>query len=133
MFCLLSCFFFNVTATTEIYTYFNPLSLHDALPISGADVQSLEPRRERPATRNPVHAKRRRPRCPGRIQHEAARQWTSLAHFSPTLRRHCAQVRNPAPRSEEHTSELQSLMRISYAVFCLKKTKIQQPNNKPQQ
>src|SRR3546814_6350334 len=26
----------------------------------------------------------------------------------------------PAPRSEEHTSELQSLMRISYAVFCLK-------------
>src|SRR3546814_1287097 len=29
---------------------------------------------------------------------------------------------NPSPRSEEHTSELQSLMRISYAVFCLKKT-----------
>src|SRR3546814_10687896 len=28
-----------------------------------------------------------------------------------------------AHRSEEHTSELQSLMRISYAVFCLKKTK----------
>src|SRR3546814_3190407 len=28
------------------------------------------------------------------------------------------------PRSEEHTSELQSLMRISYAVFCLKKKKI---------
>src|SRR3546814_6908037 len=27
----------------------------------------------------------------------------------------------PARRSEEHTSELQSLMRISYAVFCLKK------------
>src|SRR3546814_7980259 len=35
---------------------------------------------------------------------------------------------NPLPlylnRSEEHTSELQSLMRISYAVFCLKKKKI---------
>src|SRR3546814_10278555 len=29
----------------------------------------------------------------------------------------------PEPRSEEHTSELQSLMRISYAVFCLKKKK----------
>src|SRR3546814_6357688 len=28
-----------------------------------------------------------------------------------------------SPRSEEHTSELQSLMRISYAVFCLKKKK----------
>src|SRR3546814_9515559 len=31
-----------------------------------------------------------------------------------------------ADRSEEHTSELQSLMRISYAVFCLKKKKIQE-------
>src|SRR3546814_1231807 len=30
-------------------------------------------------------------------------------------------AREIAPRSEEHTSELQSLMRISYAVFCLKK------------
>src|SRR3546814_2439867 len=34
-----------------------------------------------------------------------------------------------SPRSEEHTSELQSLMRISYAVFCLKKTKKQYTNN----
>src|SRR3546814_6017341 len=31
-------------------------------------------------------------------------------------------------RSEEHTSELQSLMRISYAVFCLKKKKIKEPS-----
>src|SRR3546814_2984822 len=31
-------------------------------------------------------------------------------------------------RSEEHTSELQSLMRISYAVFCLKKKKTQYTN-----
>src|SRR3546814_6488199 len=31
--------------------------------------------------------------------------------------------RKPGRRSEEHTSELQSLMRISYAVFCLKKKK----------
>src|SRR3546814_5234506 len=30
---------------------------------------------------------------------------------------------SPSKRSEEHTSELQSLMRISYAVFCLKKKK----------
>src|SRR3546814_10202908 len=34
--------------------------------------------------------------------------------------RACADL--AGPRSEEHTSELQSLMRISYAVFCLKKT-----------
>src|SRR3546814_1793727 len=33
------------------------------------------------------------------------------------------------PRSEEHTSELQSLMRISYAVFCLKKKKIEKLTN----
>src|SRR3546814_6606886 len=32
------------------------------------------------------------------------------------------QADKPGERSEEHTSELQSLMRISYAVFCLKKT-----------
>src|SRR3546814_7925194 len=33
------------------------------------------------------------------------------------------QMAPPCRRSEEHTSELQSLMRISYAVFCLKKKK----------
>src|SRR3546814_3753432 len=32
-------------------------------------------------------------------------------------------------RSEEHTSELQSLMRISYAVFCLKKKKKKKPTH----
>src|SRR3546814_8631503 len=31
------------------------------------------------------------------------------------------------PRSEEHTSEIQSLMRISYAVFCLKKKTLKLP------
>src|SRR3546814_8915233 len=37
------------------------------------------------------------------------------------------------PRSEEHTSELQSLMRISYAVFCLKKkNKINRSHEKQQ-
>src|SRR3546814_9413911 len=34
----------------------------------------------------------------------------------------------PRARSEEHTSELQSLMRISYAVFCLKKKRTKKPN-----
>src|SRR3546814_10354738 len=40
-------------------------------------------------------------------------------------------LRVPVPRSEEHTSELQSLMRISYAVFCLKKktNHTNKPNN----
>src|SRR3546814_13248374 len=39
-------------------------------------------------------------------------------------------VNRTLSRSEEHTSELQSLMRISYAVFCLKK-KTKQHNNNP--
>src|SRR3546814_7242111 len=41
-------------------------------------------------------------------------------------------ARNPVPvaRSEEHTSELQSLMRTSYAVFCLKKNNITHTYNK---
>src|SRR3546814_8012083 len=37
--------------------------------------------------------------------------------------------RRLAPRSEEHTSELQSLMRISYAVFCLNKKNIKMYNH----
>src|SRR3546814_7920964 len=43
----------------------------------------------------------------------------TLGRFAITLR-----SGKPGDRSEEHTSELQSLMRISYAVFFLKKTKI---------
>src|SRR3546814_6293560 len=54
-----------------------------------------------------------RPRCSRIIQEALARR-----------RRRVMPLDDPgaiAPRSEEHTSELQSLMRISYAVFCLKK------------
>src|SRR3546814_7955086 len=40
---------------------------------------------------------------------------------------HQTGAQRPAPRSEEHTSELQSLMRISYAVFCLKQKTTQPP------
>src|SRR6187397_2539722 len=75
-------FFFNDTATTEIYTVYNTLSLHDALPICRVAVQS--------------------PLC-----HDTAGQ-------------HQRNRQRP-DRSEEHTSELQSLYTISYAVFCLKK------------
>src|SRR3546814_8305141 len=39
-----------------------------------------------------------------------------------------ARIAELADRSEEHTSELQSLMRISYAVFCLKKKKHNETN-----
>src|SRR3546814_7394329 len=53
-----------------------------------------------------------RSRCP-----EAARLRRHARHFA------AGAVAHQQPRSEEHTSELQSLMRISYAVFCLKKKK----------
>src|SRR3546814_8969730 len=56
----------------------------------------------------------------------------AFCRAAPALRAHNG-VENPrclassvlrqSPRSEEHTSELKSLMRISYAVFCLKKKK----------
>src|SRR3546814_1052938 len=51
----------------------------------------------------------------------AGQRMTTDRAWSAALRRQL-----PPSRSEEHTSELQSLMRISYAVFCLKK------KNKPQ-
>src|SRR3546814_5680161 len=45
-----------------------------------------------------------------------ARRWPPYSYIYPF-------AEGLAGRSEEHTSELQSLMRISYAVFCLKKKK----------
>src|SRR3546814_6095897 len=48
-----------------------------------------------------------------------------------TARRPWPPAQSPRPgRSEEHTSELQSLMRISYAVFCLKKNKNELTNTR---
>src|SRR3546814_2322454 len=52
----------------------------------------------------------------------SGRGWLDgVSHGQQPSRR--AVDRNEHHRSEEHTSELQSLMRISYAVFCLKKKK----------
>src|SRR3546814_4332146 len=48
---------------------------------------------------------------------------TSIGITLATSNKSNAGCSAPTTRSEEHTSELQSLMRISYAVFCLKKTK----------
>src|SRR3546814_5240162 len=59
---------------------------------------------------------------------EAARKSLEYMGLTPGMRMSDVQVENIfigscTNRSEEHTSELQSLMRISYAVFCLKKKK----------
>src|SRR3546814_2372609 len=99
---LIYCCFFNDTATTEIYTYLHTLSLHVALPISIVlathDTHLLQ------RFRFPV---------------------MRLRDGQLVIERPAAE-KGGAARSEEHTSELQSLMRISYAVFCLKKKKKQQ-------
>src|SRR3546814_11561825 len=90
--------FFNDTATTEIYTDGHTLSLHDALPISHRAGTDL----------------RRGPRLP---------LGAGTQDRAPAIRMHRQMERqNPdmqgqVGRSEEHTSELQTLMRISYAVF----------------
>src|SRR3546814_18405822 len=97
-------FCFQDTATTEIYTYLHTLSLHDALPISAGCTTC-----ERPGTRWSCR------RC---MKAPCGTTWSGRRYPWSTARR-------PGPRrSEEHTSELQSLMRISYAVFCLKKKKL---------
>src|SRR3712207_7583542 len=77
-------FFFNDTATTEIYT----LSLHDALPISGARLL-----RAGVGRRVDLH------RVPAGDLRDGARMGGLLAHLDR---------RRPRRRSEEHTSELQS-------------------------
>src|SRR3546814_2030123 len=112
------------TRTTELYTYGHTLSLHAGFPI-GPDHGEL-----------PVHptlgvgplprVRRAEPAeavAGGEIAHDAVR----FPQHEPVLvhgRNEAVRVHGEVfGRSEEHTSELQSLMRISYAVFCLKKKK----------
>src|SRR3546814_9997967 len=99
-------FFFNDTATTEFYTYCTPLSLHDALPICRSQ------------------GSRRRPQGPLLVRSNGAepafRQARQVSVHGYAARPQICRRRTRG-RSEEHTSELQSLMRISYAVFCLQK------------
>src|SRR3546814_4288315 len=76
-------------------------------------------------------------RCRGAARSAArfgARPEARVAHrhrrLHPSRLRAAGPEGGPGPRrSEEHTSELQSLMRISYAVVCLKKKKIQFKTN----
>src|SRR3546814_7699102 len=82
------------------------------------------------ATAN-VAARQARMGAMGRVR---GRSKMSPPRFRSGLADHM-QKKSPAAvvRSEEHTSELQSLMRISYAVFCLKKKKKKQKHNKTHQ
>src|SRR3546814_2421744 len=82
-------------------------------------VGAVEPcrRAARPVDRIARHADQRNEEIARRLlAHAAMADMRRVEH-----RRHM--IAHRAARSEEHTSELQSLMRISYAVFCLQKQK----------
>src|SRR3546814_10492413 len=81
-----------------------------ALPISSPPLAGQTLPRPLPAERPLPRALRRRPRQRRSIRRRRPRDASATG-------------RDASFRSEEHTSELQSLMRISYAVFCLKKKK----------
>src|SRR3546814_6594680 len=66
-------------------------------------------RRKSPGLSPPAYLPRHTTQVPGRRTAKQPNAQPSVSHWYE------------ARRSEEHTSELQSLMRISYAVFCLKK------------
>src|SRR3546814_20452590 len=100
-------FCLNAPATTEIYTYLHNLSLHDALPIS--------PARTAGAARRGKHCNGNRK--PWGMTSPDVRADLRLHSSIPGNR--SANTSICVNRSEEHTSELQSLMRISYAVFYL--------------
>src|SRR3546814_1882097 len=66
----------------------------------------------------------RAPIYPDRPFHKLGARWSSPSFNCPIgMIAGTCHFGELGPRSEEHTSELQSLMRISYAVFCLKKKK----------
>src|SRR3546814_20225731 len=97
------------SATTEFYTYCHPLSLHDALPISPELPPASCSREPSGSSGRPSSGAVMFLSCSGAPEVDAP---------APGLH-----LQAPVARSEEHTSELQSLMRISYAVLCLKKKK----------
>src|SRR3546814_5531924 len=119
--------FFNDTATTESYTYWHTLSLHVALPISegftlATEVADWLSRRGVPFAQAHEITGAVVRLCEERGIELEQLSAADLALVDPRLDISIKAALTPEARSEEHTSELQSLMRISYAVFCLQKT-----------
>src|SRR3546814_2488754 len=116
-------FFFMDTATTEIYTALHPLSLHGALPIYGAVARWLCLRAHLADIRTCLRL--REVHRAGPLASDHLREVGLLLLLARVVVEQVdgALGEERGQRSEEHTSELQSLMRISYAVFCLKKKK----------
>src|SRR3546814_6662898 len=80
-----------------------------------------------PATRTSPDQGAYRPpaRCIRLLLPAPVRPTSATCSPARTLKETPCSTRRSATRSEEHTSELQSLMRISYAIFCLKKKHIE--------
>src|SRR3546814_2667495 len=105
-----------------------PLVLRVQLAVEGVtQLGAGGPHEERRRAVRTLPAVRERERAADRIPPTVTviqeRGGDGLVHASVTASNLAAR------RSEEHTSELQSLMRISYAVFCLKKKTIQNQNH----
>src|SRR3546814_6636172 len=119
----------NDTATTEIYTYWHTLSLLEALPIlvAGGAEHQIGGEAEQavaPAHRAALDRFEQEIAAPrlDQLERRGDRGLAILDRALPDERGATGVERGAGGgRSEEHTSELQSLMRISYAVFCLKK------------
>src|SRR3546814_1156558 len=93
-------------------------TLHRGRPLGG---QWAHPMDSTAASRGMVPLVRGRRDCGWCARcHAHMGGFATQARLAPT---HGPSSSTPADRSEEHTSELQSLLRISYAVFCVKKTK----------
>src|SRR3546814_6486074 len=116
-------FFFNDTATTESYTYLHTLPLHDALPISSEVTRLFDPF---PQLLRNVRFNGGAPLDDAAVQAAIRDGESRLGSGGRLVIRKSGTER--VIRSEEHTSELQSLMRISYAVFCLKKKTTHKPH-----
>src|SRR3546814_13649943 len=117
MYCYVFCC--KAPATTDIYTYCHTLSLHDALPISLGHRRSEPCRGQRHRARGRLRDSAALSREPHQGVHGAAVRPARRDGIEGT----CPRDRSGRRRWEEPTSELQSLLRISYAVFCLKKKK----------
>src|SRR3546814_8162942 len=110
-------------ATTEIYTYGHTLSRPDALPICRVDEHRDAAFGDR-ADFAQGHGDHVGGESDGLGVEIAARERFIGVGKDQRIVRHAIRLdrqRRGGLRSEEHTSELQSIMRNSYAVFCLKK------------
>src|SRR3546814_8691150 len=90
----------------------------------GGQTRGESPRRRRAFLRQLLLRRRKVGRCGGDRATILSRTDHAAGPRSGRIRRCGGPFPLAGPRSEEHTSELQSLMRISYAVFCLKKKTI---------